>query len=104
MNTWEKFDEVSLPNKENFYSSLNMEEITDFDYMHAKKYLKSLIIKILVIIIIYMFKVIHYYLLIYLKNLEINVLKYMNLIMQLQIKKAPELAWKASLNKTLKKN
>ena len=36
MNTWKRFDEASLPNKEKFYSSLNMEEITDVDYMHAK--------------------------------------------------------------------
>ena len=28
MNTWEKIDEVLLPNKDEFYSSLNMEEIT----------------------------------------------------------------------------
>ena len=60
-----------------------MEEITDVDYMHAKKYLKSLTIKILVIIMIYKFKVIHYYLLIYLRILEINVLKYMKLILLL---------------------
>ena len=40
MNAWEKSDEVSLPNKEKFYSSLNMEEITDVDYMHAKKVFK----------------------------------------------------------------
>ena len=36
MSTWKIFDEASLPNKEKFYSSLNMEEITDVDYMHAK--------------------------------------------------------------------
>ena len=37
MNTWKRFDETSLPNKELFYSSLIMENITDTDYMHAKK-------------------------------------------------------------------
>ena len=36
MKTGKRFDEASLPNKEKFYSSLNMEEITDVDYMHAK--------------------------------------------------------------------
>ena len=46
-----------------------MEEIADFDNMHAKKHLKSLIIKILVIVMIYMFKVIPYYLPMYLKIL-----------------------------------
>ena len=40
VNTWKRFDKVSLPNKEDFYSSLNMEEITDVDYMHAKKVFK----------------------------------------------------------------
>ena len=44
------------------------------------EYSKALIIKILVIIMICMFKVIHYYLQMYLKILETNVLKYMNLI------------------------
>ena len=33
---WEKFNETSLPEKEEIYSNLNMEDITDADYMHAK--------------------------------------------------------------------
>ena len=33
---WEKFNETSLPEKEAFYSHLNMEDITDADYKHAK--------------------------------------------------------------------
>ena len=36
MDSWEKFDETSLPDKEAFYSSLNMEDITDADHSHAK--------------------------------------------------------------------
>ena len=36
MNDWEKFNETSLPEKEDFYSHLNMEDITDTDYAHAK--------------------------------------------------------------------
>ena len=36
MSTRKRFDEVSFPSKEKIYSSLNMEEITDADYMHAK--------------------------------------------------------------------
>ena len=32
MDSWERFDETSLPNKEAFYSSLNMEDITDADH------------------------------------------------------------------------
>ena len=40
MDSWERFDEVSVPDKEAFYSSLNMEDITDVDYRHAKRVLK----------------------------------------------------------------
>ena len=31
MNDWEKFNETSLPEREDFYSHLNMEDITDAD-------------------------------------------------------------------------
>ena len=37
MDSWNRFDETSLPNKEDFYSCLNMENITDTDYKHAKR-------------------------------------------------------------------
>ena len=36
MGSWQRFDETSLPDKENFYSNLNMEDITDVDYRHGK--------------------------------------------------------------------
>ena len=36
MADWEKFNETSLPEKEDFYSHLNMEDITYADYTHAK--------------------------------------------------------------------
>ena len=36
MDEWEKFNETLVPEKEEFYSNLNMEDITDPDYMHAK--------------------------------------------------------------------
>ena len=42
MDSWKRFDETSLPDKETFYSSLNMEDITDVDHRHAKRVLKSL--------------------------------------------------------------
>ena len=32
MDNWEKFNEMSLPSKESFYSNLNMENIDDIDY------------------------------------------------------------------------
>ena len=31
MDDWEKFIETTLPEKEEFYNNLNMEEITDVD-------------------------------------------------------------------------
>ena len=37
MNDWAKFNEKLLPKKDDFYSNLNMESITDADYQHAKK-------------------------------------------------------------------
>ena len=36
IDDWEKFNEKSLPEKEDFYSYLNMKNITDVDYMHGK--------------------------------------------------------------------
>ena len=40
IDTWEGFHKKLLPNKEEFYSGLNMEGITDVDYRQAKKCLK----------------------------------------------------------------
>ena len=37
MDGWERFDKTSLPNKKNFYSELNLGDITDKDYHHAQK-------------------------------------------------------------------
>ena len=37
MNSWEKFAETSLPDKNAFYSEFNLEEITNEDYVHAQK-------------------------------------------------------------------
>ena len=45
MDDWEKFNETSLPEKEDFYSHLNMEDITDVDYAHAKRICKDFEIK-----------------------------------------------------------
>ena len=42
IDSWERFDETSLPDKEAFYSSLNMENITDVDCRHAKRVFKDL--------------------------------------------------------------
>ena len=40
MDNWERFDETSLPNKESFYSNLNMENIKDIDYRHGNNVFK----------------------------------------------------------------
>ena len=45
MDDWEKFNETLFPEKENFYSHLNMEDITDADYTHAKRVCKDFGIK-----------------------------------------------------------
>ena len=37
MDDWEKFNETLSPEKEDFYSHLNMEEITNADYAHTKR-------------------------------------------------------------------
>ena len=35
MYEWEKLNEISFPEKEDYYSHLNMEDVTDADYKHA---------------------------------------------------------------------
>ena len=45
MDDWKKSKETSLPEKEDFYSHLNMENIIDADYAHAKRVCKDFEIK-----------------------------------------------------------
>ena len=45
MDDWEKFNETAIPEKEEFYSNLNMEEVADTDHMHAKRHCKDFDIK-----------------------------------------------------------
>ena len=45
MDSWEKFNETSLPDKKAFYSELNKEGITNEDYAHAQKVCKVFEIK-----------------------------------------------------------
>ena len=70
MDSWQRFDETSLPDKEAFYSNLNMKILQMFTIGIEKKYSSILLIKI-----------IHYCLQMLLKILETRVLKYMNLIL-----------------------
>ena len=45
MDEWEKVNQTSLLQKEDFYSHLNLEDITDADYMQARKVCKDFEIK-----------------------------------------------------------
>ena len=45
MNDSEPFNKKTLPEKEEFYTNLNMEDITDADYMDAKRVCKDFEIK-----------------------------------------------------------
>ena len=99
MDSWEKFDEKKLPEREDFHSQFNIEDINDADYAHAKKVYKDFEIKKL-----------GEYLDLHLKSdvlrladvfenfrkmcLEIHALDPPNFI------SAPGLAWQAALKKT----
>ena len=60
MDDWEKFNDTSLPAKEEFYSHFNMEDITDADYVHAKRLCKNFEISNFGKYHNFMFKAIHY--------------------------------------------
>ena len=36
IDSWQRFDEISLPDEKAFYSNLNMEDTTNVDYKHGK--------------------------------------------------------------------
>ena len=79
MNDWEKLNKILLTEKGDFCSYSNMEHITDVDYAHIKRVCKDFEIKNMT----YMLKVTLYCYLMYLKTLEILVLKYTTLILQI---------------------
>ena len=41
MDSWERFNEKLLPSKKDFYSILNMEDISDIDDRHANNAFKG---------------------------------------------------------------
>ena len=43
MDDWEKLNQTSLPEKENFYGHINIEDLTDANYAHTKEFVKVLI-------------------------------------------------------------
>ena len=47
MDDWDRFNEEKLPNKSDFYSSLNVEDISEIDYRHATKVFNRFNIKYL---------------------------------------------------------
>ena len=59
MHDWEKFNKTLLPEKEEFYSHLSMENI-DADYADTKRVCKDLEKFSFENIVIFMFKAIHY--------------------------------------------
>ena len=59
MNDWEKLSKTTLPDKEKFYSNLNIDDITDVDYMHGKNVFKDFEMKNVVSIMICILKVAH---------------------------------------------
>ena len=81
MDSWKRFDETLLPNKKDFYSSINMEGITSVDYTHAKRVFKNFNNKNIGDYHNLYVRSDTLYLQMYLKTLEINALKYMNLIL-----------------------
>ena len=81
MDSWERFDENTIPPKEAFYSELNLENITDKDYEHVKKVWEAFEIKNLGEYHDVYVQCDTYCLQMYLKTLEISVLKYMSLIL-----------------------
>ena len=99
MDDWEKFRETLLSEKEDFYSHLNMEDITDADYAHAKRVCKDFEIKnlgeyhelyvqsdtLLLADVLEKFRNM------YLKIYELDPVKFLS---------APGLAWQVALKKT----
>ena len=80
MDSWETFNEISLPPKKYFYSELNLEDISDKDYLHAQKVWKELEIRNLGKYHDLYAQTDTLLLADFMKNLEINALKYMDLI------------------------
>ena len=60
MDDWESFNET-LTEKEEFYSNLNIEDIIDAEYIHAKRNCKDFEIKNLGNIIICILRVMYFF-------------------------------------------
>ena len=99
MDQWKKFNETKLPEKEQFYSNLNLENITDADYMHAKRICKDFEIKksaeyhdlYLKSDVLLLTDVFENFRIICFKIHNLNLIRFIS---------APGLAWQAALKKT----
>ena len=45
IDSWERFNETTFPNKKAFYGKLYLEDITDEDYIHVQKVFEELKLK-----------------------------------------------------------
>ena len=81
MDSLERCNETTLPNKKAFYSKLYLEDITDEDYIYATKAFEEFKLKNLGEYHDLYVQADTLLLAVYLKNLEINVLKYTNIIL-----------------------
>ena len=81
MDNWERFNETSIPNKESFYSNLNMENVYDIDYRHGNNIFKRFKLKNLGEYHDLYVQSDTLFLADVLKTLEICVLKYMSSIL-----------------------
>ena len=61
MDSWERFNEVSLPDKKHFYSELILEDISNEDYIHAQKLFKEFELKTKEDVMICIFRVTYYF-------------------------------------------
>ena len=83
-DSWERFNETSIPAKEDFYSELTLEDISDEDYEHAQKVFKEYCTYMGDYHDLYV-QTDTLFLQMFLKNLEKNALKYMDLILHIFI-------------------
>ena len=96
MDSWKRFDETFLSDKEAFYSSLNMEDITDVDYRHEKIVFKYYNNKNIGDNYDFMFIVIPYYLQMYFRSMCLKIYE----LDPAHFLSAPGVAWEACLKKT----
>ena len=75
MDNWERFDNKLLPSTESFYSNLNMENIDDIDYRHGNNVFRRFKLKNLGEYHDLYIQSNTLLLVMYLKTLEIHVLK-----------------------------